>query len=85
MQSIHCIFMKIYAVYRLHLLSNLCSIRTASLRKRLALAYVLGRFRLDFAYVLGKFYPYFAYALGIYRYLCSKNQRYNHYDTQTIN
>lgn len=38
-----------------------------------------------FAYVLGKFYPYFAYALGIYRYLCSKNQQYNHYDTQTIN
>ena len=51
----------------------------------LALAYALGRFHLSFAYVLGKFYPYFAYALGNYRYLCRKKQRYNHYDTQTIN
>ena len=64
-----------------------CSVRTASLRKRcgLALAYALGRFHLSFTYVLGKFYPYFAYALGNYRYLCRKKQRYNHYDTQTIN
>ena len=87
MQSIHCIFMMIYAVYRLHLLTELCSVRTASLRKRcgLALAYALGRFHLSFAYVLGKFCPYFAYALGNYRYLCRKKQRYNHYDTQTIN
>ena len=88
----------IYAVYRLHLLTELCSVRTVSLRKRYGLAlayalgrfhlrfaYALGRFHLDFAYVLGKFYPYFAYALGNYRYLCRKKQRYNHYDTQTIN
>lgn len=37
MQSIHCIFMMIYAVYRLHLLTELCSVRTASLRKRCGL------------------------------------------------
>ena len=43
------------AVYTLHLLTELCSVRTASLRKRcgLALAYALGRFNLSFAYVLG--------------------------------
>lgn len=66
MQSIHCIFMMIYAVYRLRLLTELCSVRTASLRKRcgLALAYALGRFYLSFAYVLGKFRFNFAYVLG---------------------
>ena len=66
MQSIHCIFMMIYAVYRLRLLTELCSVRTASLRKRcgLALAYALGRFNLSFAYVLGKFRFDFAYVLG---------------------
>lgn len=64
MQSIHCIFMKIYAVYGLHLLTELCSVRTASLRKRSALAYVLGRFHLSFAYALGKFRFDFAYVLG---------------------
>ena len=66
MRSIHCIFMMIYAVYRLHLLTELCSVRTASLRKRcgLALAYALGRFHLSFAYVLGKFRFDFAYVLG---------------------
>ena len=66
MQSILCIFMMIYAVYRLRLLTELCSVRTASLRKRcgLALAYALGRFNLSFAYVLGKFRFDFAYFLG---------------------
>ena len=66
MQSIHCIFMMIYAVYRLRLLTELCSVRTASLRKRcgLSLAYALGRFNLSFAYVLGKFRFDFAYVLG---------------------
>ncbi len=33
MQSIHCIFMTIYAVYGLHVLGDLCSVWTACLRK----------------------------------------------------
>ena len=62
--------MMIYAVYRLHLLTELCSVRTVSLRKRygLALAYALGRFHLSFAYVLGRFNLSFAYVLGKFRF-----------------
>ena len=37
MQSIHCIFMMIYAVYRLHVFGDLCSVQTASLQKRCCL------------------------------------------------